>query len=117
MNGETGVVIEADDDAKTLAVKYEDDIVVYTKESISELTLAYALTIHKSQGSEYQAVIIPIVNYGISSIYNKNLLYTAVTRAKTLVILIGSKATYAKMVHTKFSEKRNTKLCQRLKNA
>lgn len=117
MNGETGVVIEADDDAKTLAVKYEDDIVVYTKESISELTLAYALTIHKSQGSEYQAVIIPIVNYGISSIYNKNLLYTAVTRAKALVILIGSKATYTKMVHTKFSEKRNTKLCQRLKNA
>lgn len=114
MNGETGIVVDADDKAKILTVQYGDDIVAYTKDNISELMLAYALTIHKSQGSEYQAVIIPIPYGGMPSIMNKNLLYTAVTRAKSQVFIIGDKGVINVMVHTKFSEKRNTKLAERL---
>ena len=115
MNGETGTVIEVDDKLKLLTVKYDDgDIGVYNKDNISELALAYALTVHRSQGSEYQAVIIPIVTGGMSSIMNKNLLYTAITRAKSMVIVIGSKSVIARMVHTKYSEKRNTKLAEKL---
>ena len=115
MNGETGTVIEVDDKLKLLTVKYDDgDIGVYNKDNIGELALAYALTVHRSQGSEYQAVIIPIVTGGMSSIMNKNLLYTAITRAKSMVIVIGSKSVLARMVHTKYSEKRNTKLAEKL---
>lgn len=115
MNGETGTVIEVDNKLKLMTVKYDDgDIGVYSKDNIAELNLAYALTVHKSQGAEYQAVIIPIVSGGMSSIMNKNLLYTAVTRAKKMVIVIGAKNVIARMVHTKYSEKRNTKLCDRL---
>ena len=117
MNGETGIIVEADSKAKTITVQYGDDFVAYTKDSIGELSLAYALTIHKSQGSEYSCVIIPIVSAGIPSLMNKNLLYTAITRAKNLVVLIGSKNVIARMVHTKYSEKRNTKLQQRLIDA
>ena len=116
MNGETGIVIEADDLSKILTVQYGDDIVIYSKDKLFELTLAYALTIHKSQGSEYQAVIIPIPQGGMDLIMNKNLLYTAVTRAKSQVFIIGDKKIIAGMVHTKFSEKRNTKLAERLRN-
>lgn len=114
MNGETGIIIEVDKGTKTLTVQYGDDLVAYSKDTISELNLAYALTIHKSQGSEYTCVIIPIVSGGPAGILNKNLLYTAVTRAKNLVIIIGDKKTIAKIVHTKYSEKRNTKLQKRL---
>lgn len=114
MNGETGTVIEVDDVRKTMTVQYGDDFVAYTKDTYTEVMLAYALTIHKSQGSEYACVIIPITQGGDSSIMNKNLLYTATTRAKNLVILIGNKNIIAQVVHTKYSEKRNTKLQQRL---
>lgn len=115
MNGETGTVIEVDDKLKLMTVKYDDgDIGVYNKDNIGEIALAYALTVHRSQGSEYQAVIIPIVTGGMSSIMNKNLLYTAITRAKSMVIIIGSKSVLARMVHTRYSEKRNTKLAERL---
>lgn len=117
MNGETGTVVEVDKKYKMITVKYGDELATYTKDNINELALAYALTIHKSQGSEYQAVIIPIVSGGFQSIMNKNLLYTAVTRAKSQVIIIGNKKVLAQMVHTKFSEKRNTKLAMRLKEA
>lgn len=117
MNGETGVVIEVDDKKKIMTVQYGDDLVSYTKDTVSEILLSYALTIHKSQGSEYACTIIPIAYAGAPALMNKNLLYTAVTRAKNLVVLIGSKNVISRMVHTKFSEKRNTKLQQRLIDA
>lgn len=117
MNGETGTVIEVDSSRKTMTVQYGEDIVSYTRDTISEVLLSYALTIHKSQGSEYACTIIPIAYSGVPALMNKNLLYTAVTRAKNLVVLIGNKSVISQMVHTKYSEKRNTKLQQRLIDA
>lgn len=117
MNGETGTVIEVDSARKMMTVQYGEDLVSYTRDTISEVLLSYALTIHKSQGSEYACTIIPIAYGGVPALMNKNLLYTAVTRAKNLVVLIGSKSVIAQMVHRKFSEKRNTKLQQRLIDA
>ena len=80
-----------------MTVDFEDRICQYPFEMLSELELAYAATVHKSQGSEYDAVIIPVYG-GFDKLYFRNLLYTAVTRAKKLLILVGSKNRIAYMV-------------------
>lgn len=96
-------------------VKLDDGRVAeYDFEDTVELMLAYAITIHKSQGSEFPAVIIPVVKSGVPQLYNKNLLYTAVTRAKTSLALIGTEETVRRMIKNKSAEKRNTSLKERL---
>jgi len=82
---------------------------------LSELSLAYAITIHKSQGSEFDVVVIPVIS-GPSLILTRNLIYTAVTRAKKMVVLVGTKQCIARMVHNNHTQVRFTMLRSFLDN-
>ena len=88
-------------------------MVEYDFSQMDEMELAYAITIHKSQGSEYPAVVIPILG-GPRMLMNRNLLYTAVTRAKKCVTLVGSKETVYQMIGNVHEQKRYSGLCQRI---
>ena len=97
-----------------VVVAYPDKNAIYDLSSIRNLTLAYAITIHKSQGSEFKAVILPLYNYGMPTIYNRNLLYTAITRAKSYCCIVGRRDTTNKMIHNNKVNKRRTTLASRL---
>ena len=88
-------------------------MVEYTFKQLDELELAYAITIHKSQGSEYPAVVIPLLT-GPRMLMNRNLLYTAVTRARKCVTLVGNDATFQEMIENVSEQKRYTGLKDRL---
>ena len=91
-------------------VKFDDGkICTYPRSELNQLTLAYAITIHKSQGSEFDAVVIPLVS-GAPIIITRNLLYTAITRAKKTVVLVGSKQLLARMIYNNYTAKRYTLL-------
>ncbi|WP_343058271.1 SF1B family DNA helicase RecD2 [Microvirga mediterraneensis] len=96
-NGEVGIVREVNREHGELSVAFDDRRVVYTLKELDELALAYAVTIHKAQGSEYPAVIVPVALQQASMLRRK-LLYTGVTRASRLVILVGSRAALAQAV-------------------
>ncbi len=96
-NGDIGRIESIDKAMKTACVRFDDKVAVYDEESLLQLELAYATTVHKSQGNEFNAVIIPMY-YGPPQLYYRNLLYTAVTRAKKLLILVGNVSTLKKMV-------------------
>ena len=96
-NGDIGIVLEVNTSHRSLKVRMHDRILVYTAEHLNELETAYAVTIHKSQGSEFPAVVLPVSEVPEKLCY-RNLLYTGVTRAKKLCILAGSGATVQKMV-------------------
>ncbi len=96
-NGDIGVVEEINKAAKTACIRYDDRWVIYDSESLLDLELAYATTVHKSQGNEFTAVVMPMY-YGPPQLYYRNLLYTAVTRAKKLLILVGNLSTLKAMV-------------------
>ncbi len=96
-NGDIGVVVEVDVRAGALTVQSEDRQVFYTQENLHELELAWAVTIHKSQGSEFEAVIIPVTEVPGRLRY-RNLLYTGITRAKRLCILVGEEEVVEQMV-------------------
>ena len=89
-NGDIGRVVEADAASQLLRVRFDDRDIEYGLDEIDELTLAYAATVHKSQGSEYPAVVIPVHTQHYMML-QRNLLYTAVTRGKRLVVLVGSR--------------------------
>jgi exodeoxyribonuclease V alpha subunit len=97
-----------------VVVTYQDKDAVYDMSAIRNLSLAYAITIHKSQGSEFKAVILPLYNYGMPTIYNRNLLYTAITRAKSYCCVVGKRETTNKMIHNNKVNKRRTTLANRL---
>lgn len=115
-NGEIGIVESIRDSfgLTMVAVKYASKRAVYDKKQLQNLSLAYCITIHKSQGSEFPAVIIPLLSYGMPTIYNRNLLYTAITRAKKYCCIVGSRSTTNKMIHNSRVNKRNTTLSQRI---
>ncbi len=114
-NGDIGTVIAIDDYMGFVAVKYDEEkIVEYPYDMLDELELAYAITIHKSQGSEYPAVIIPLMP-GPAQLYTRNLLYTAVTRARKCVVIVGSEKVFAQMIENNNSRNRYTGLAKRLK--
>lgn len=97
-NGDTGKVIDINEDSSTLTVEFDDSRRVrYSFNLLEELELAYAITIHKSQGSEYGAVIMPIMS-GPRQLMNRNLLYTGVTRAKKCLVIVGSSNTVKEMI-------------------
>ena len=85
----------------------------YPFELMDDLELAYAITIHKSQGSEYPAVVIPLLQ-GPRQLYHRNLIYTAVTRAKKCVTLVGSDTTFQEMICNANVQKRYTSLAERI---
>ena len=92
-----GVIVSVDPHAGSVTVRSEDRLLVYTSEHVRELEPAYAVTIHKSQGSEFPAVILPVMDVPPKLLY-RNLLYTGVTRAKTLCVLAGHSAEVVQMV-------------------
>ncbi len=96
-NGDIGVIEQIDPRAETARIRFDDRTVVAAKEQLVEMELAYAVTVHKSQGSEFSAVIIPVVSV-LPNLCYRNLLYTAVTRAKKLLILVGTAEEVEKMV-------------------
>ena len=96
-NGDIGTLIAIDRREDTLTVRYDDRTAVYTREDAADLELAYAVTVHKSQGSEFDAVILPLFRTMPLLCY-RNLLYTAVTRARSLLILVGERKTVEAMV-------------------
>jgi exodeoxyribonuclease V alpha subunit len=115
-NGDIGVVTKIDNPREKLTVRFEDDRVAdYAFSELDELDLAYAITVHKSQGSEYPFVIIPVYSCA-PMLMTRNLLYTAVTRAKNMVILVGRADIPAKMVENKREVMRYTTLSSRIKD-
>ena len=111
-NGDVGIVTSIDKSVPEIYVKFEDDsIACYHQENFDELALSYAISVHKSQGSEFPIVILAIGQYN-PLVVTKNLLYTAVTRAKTAVMLIGDRSTYHKVVRNKRTERRYTCLVE-----
>ena len=96
-NGDIGIIEEINKSSKTACIRFDDKVVMYDTDSLMDLELAYAATVHKSQGNEFNAVIIPMY-YGAPQLYYRNLLYTAVTRAKKILILVGNISTLRRMV-------------------
>lgn len=96
-NGDIGVIENIDMHTETVRICFDDRSAVLAKEQMTDVELAYAVTVHKSQGSEFPAVIIPVVSV-LPNLCYRNLLYTAVTRAKQLLILVGTRAEIQKMV-------------------
>lgn len=109
-NGDIGYIIKIDYQNGETIVEFEDGrICTYPRTEISQLSLAYAITIHKSQGSEFNTVVIPIIA-GAPMILTRNLIYTAVTRAKKMVVLVGEKKNLRKMVSNNYTVQRFTML-------
>ncbi|MCI6465864.1 MAG: ATP-dependent RecD-like DNA helicase [Faecalicatena sp.] len=113
-NGDMGIVTDINTYDETLEVEYDEGRKVkYSYDLLDELELAYAITVHKSQGSEYPAVIIPLLP-GPRLLYNRNLLYTAVTRAKKCLTIVGSDTTFQEMIQNKNEQNRYTSLAERI---
>jgi exodeoxyribonuclease V alpha subunit len=114
-NGDAGEIKEINLFSEHLVVEFDDNrLVEYSFNQLDELDLAYAVTIHKSQGSEYPAVILPILD-GPRLLFNRNLLYTAVTRAKNCVMIVGSDSMLQFMIDNKSEQSRYSGLCERIK--
>lgn len=114
-NGDTGILVKINEFAEMAEIEFEDGrIAEYTFKQLEELELAYAITIHKSQGSEYPAVVMPILS-GPRMLLNRNLLYTAVTRAKKCVTIVGSEETFEEMIRNEKQQRRFSSLDVRLR--
>ena len=113
-NGDMGRIVEIDHYSEIVEVEYEEKKrVKYPFSSLDELELAYAVTVHKSQGSEYPAVVIPLLQ-GPRQLYHRNLIYTAVTRAKKCVTIVGSDVALQEMILNENSQRRYTSLKERI---
>ena len=109
-NGDIGVIQTIDPNTSEVIVEFEDGrICLYTRPDLPDLSLSYAITIHKSQGSEFDTIIIPAIS-GPSMILTRNLIYTAVTRAKKMVVIVGEKQYLHRMVANKYTATRFTLL-------
>ena len=114
-NGDIGVIESIDNESALMKIRFDDRLVDYTFDLLEDLELAYAITVHKSQGSEYPVVIIPMYSCP-PMLMTRNLLYTAVTRAKRMVIMVGRSEIVGKMVENNSEILRYTTLCRRLKD-
>lgn len=113
-NGDMGVIRSINSYQENMTIEFDEGrMVEYSFKQLDELELAYAITIHKSQGSEYPAVVIPLLS-GPRMLMNRNLLYTAVTRAKKCVTLVGNDVTFQEMIGNISEQKRYTGLKMRL---
>ena len=115
-NGDMGLIRQINTFAETMQVEFDEGrLVTYDFKQLDELELAYAITIHKSQGSEYPAVVIPLLG-GPRMLMNRNLLYTAVTRARSCVTLVGSKEAFENMVGNESEQKRYSGLARTIES-
>ena len=113
-NGDAGIIQNIDNDAEIVTVCFDEEkLVEYPFSELDDLEPAYAVTVHKSQGSEYPAVILPLLS-GPSGLFNRNLLYTAVTRARDCVVILGSRQTVASMTANVRENRRYTGLKERI---
>lgn len=113
-NGDMGIITNINTYNETMEVEYDEKRkVTYSFQLLDELELAYAITIHKAQGSEYPAVVIPLLP-GPRQLYHRNILYTAVTRAKKCVTLVGSEDTFYEMIQNANEQNRYTSLSERI---
>ncbi len=114
-NGDMGVIREIDDRFAQMLIEFDDGrFVDYPYQSLEDLELAYAVTIHKSQGSEYPAVLLPLLS-GPRMLMTRNLLYTAVTRAKSCVVILGSEEAVREMIENQSEQLRFTSLDERIR--
>ncbi len=114
-NGDMGRILRIDEGSASMVVEYDEQRrVTYPFSLLEELELSYAITIHKSQGSEYPAVLLPLLG-GARMLFNRNLLYTAITRAKSCVTILGSSGTVRGMIDNTSENKRYTALDQRIR--
>lgn len=112
-NGDIGKIIEIDEEIRNVVVKYDDRIAYYISKDLSDLSLAYAITVHKSQGSEYDVVIMPMARAPYQ-LLNRKILYTAITRAKKCIIFVGMESYFNDMLKNKNDVIRNSALCSKL---
>ncbi len=114
-NGDMGIIREINEYTETVEVEFDEGRKVkYGFDMAEELELAYAITVHKSQGSEYPAVVIPLLP-GPRLLYNRNLLYTAVTRAKKCLVIVGSDTVFQEMIQNRREQSRYTSLAERIR--
>ena len=114
-NGDMGVIKEINEYAQAIIVEFDEMTrVTYPYSLLDELELAYAITIHKAQGSEYPAVVMPLLN-GPKMLFNRNLLYTGVTRARNCVTILGSSAVLQEMIDNVSESTRYTSLDDRIR--
>ncbi len=114
-NGDVGIVNVVDADAREVEIKFDDRSVLYSFDDLDELTLAYAITVHKSQGSEYPAVVVLLLPQHYM-LLQRNVLYTAITRGKRLVIIVGDQKAVGMAIANTSVAARNTRLSDRLRN-
>jgi len=113
-NGDSGIIKEINEKSGMMVVEYDENrLVTYTLSQLDEIELAYAITIHKAQGSEYPAVLIPLLS-GPRLLFNRNLLYTGVTRARRLVAILGQRDTISEMVRNVSPTSRFSSLYERI---
>ena len=112
-NGDIGFISAVDTAERTLSVIYDGRVIEYDVSELDELTLAYAITIHKSQGSEFPVVVMPVTMKHFVML-QRNLIYTGITRAKKICVLVGTTKALAYAIKQNTVSKRNTKLKERL---
>ena len=115
-NGDIGMISQIDREAQKLTVEYDGRPVAYDFPELDELILAYAVSVHKSQGSEYAAVILPVMTQHFI-LLQRNLVYTGITRAKELLVLIGTRQALAMAIKNDRPQRRMTRLAFRLQQA
>jgi exodeoxyribonuclease V alpha subunit len=108
-NGEIGIIRSIVKEDDSVVIDFDGKLADYTIDMLREVELAYAITVHKSQGSEFDAVVLPLLG-GYEKLYCRNLLYTAVTRAKKLLVIVGSRNAVCKMVDNNLQTMRFTLL-------
>ena len=115
-NGDIGRISEVDQEEQVLTVSFEGRMVPYEFGELDELSLAYAITVHKSQGSEFPAVVMPLTTQHFV-LLQRNLVYTGVTRGKRLVVLVAEPRALAIAVRRQNSLERRSRLAERLRSA
>jgi len=114
-NGDIGTVDMIDNPTRSVMITFDDRKAIYSFDMLGEIDLAYAITVHKSQGNEFEAVVMPLLGRH-KKLHYRNLLYTAVTRAKKMLIIVGQRATVEEMVANDRKTLRYTNLSYRIKN-